>query len=62
MKKRVITGTVFALVWIALIALKWLVPGGWGALGFDALFCALSVLGCLELLRAVKGVDRKSVV
>ena len=57
MKKRVITGTVFALVWIALIALKWLVPGGWGALGFDALFCALSVLGCLELLRAVKGVS-----
>lgn len=57
MKKRVITGTVFVLVWIALVALKWLVPGGWGALGFDALFCALSVLGCLELLRAVNGVS-----
>lgn len=57
MKKRIITATVFVIAWIALVALKWLVPAGWGALGFDALFCAISVLGCLELLRAMGGVS-----
>lgn len=57
MKKRMITATVFVVVWIALVALKWLVPDGWGSLGFDALFCAIAVLGCLELLRAIKGND-----
>ncbi len=57
MKSRLITGTVYVVVWIALCALKWLTPGGWGALGFDAVFCALAVLGCLELLRAVGGVS-----
>lgn len=57
MKKRIITATVFVIVWLALVALKWLVPDGWGALGFDAVFCAISVLGCLELLRALKGVS-----
>lgn len=52
MKNRVITSIVYVLVWLALCALKWLVPGGWGSLGFDAVFCAVSVLGCLEFLRA----------
>ncbi len=56
MKQRLITGTVYVIVWIALCALKWLVPDGWGALGFDALFCAISVLGSLELLRALKNI------
>ncbi|MDE5943119.1 MAG: phosphatidate cytidylyltransferase [Clostridia bacterium] len=56
MRKRVITGVVYVLVWIVLCVLKWLVPV-WGGLGFDALFCAISVLGSLELLRAVKGVS-----
>lgn len=57
MKKRIITSVVYVVVWILLCVLKWYVPGGWGALGFDAVFCALSVLGCIEFLRAVKGVS-----
>lgn len=61
MRKRVITSVVYVLVWIVLLALKWLVPV-WGGLGFDALFCALSVLGCLELLRAVQGVTQSQKV
>ena len=56
MRNRVITSVVYVLVWIVLCALKWLVPV-WGGLGFDALFCAISVLGSLELLRAVKEVS-----
>lgn len=57
MKSRYITGAVYVLVLIALCALKWLVPSGWGALGFDAVFTAISVLGTLELLRAIGGVN-----
>ncbi len=56
MRKRVMTSVIYVLVWIVLCALKWLVPV-WGGLGFDALFCAISVIGSLELLRAVKGVS-----
>ena len=57
MKKRVITSVVYVVVLIGLIALKWLVPGGWGAIGFDALFCAISVIGSFELLRAFKNIS-----
>lgn len=57
MKKRVITGTVYVIVLLALLVLKWLVPGGYGAAGFDALFCAVSVIGCIELLNAYKDVS-----
>lgn len=54
MKKRVITSVVYVIVFIGLIAMKWLIPAGWGSLGFDALFCAISVIGCIELLNALK--------
>ena len=57
MKQRLITGTVYVIVWLALCAMKWLVPDGWGSLGFDAVFCAISILGSLELLRALKGIS-----
>ena len=43
LRARVITAVCYVLVWFALTALKWCVPGGWGALGFDAAFCAVSV-------------------
>ena len=39
---------------LGLLAMKWLVPGGWGFLGFDALFTAASIIGCIELLNAMK--------
>ena len=57
MKSRVITSVVYVVVLIALLALKWLVPAGWGSLGFDAVFCAIAIIGCLELLRATGGVS-----
>lgn len=53
MKKRVITSVVYVIVFLAMIALKWLVPAGWGAIGFDALFCVVSIIGCIELLNAL---------
>lgn len=57
MKKRVLTGTVYVILLIGLVAMHWLVPGGWGALGFDALFTAVSVIGCIELLNALKEIS-----
>ena len=61
MQKRTITAVVYVVVWIALCALKWCVPHTkvgtheeyWGALGFDAVFCAVSVIGSIEFLRAI---------
>lgn len=42
---------------LGLVALKWLVPDGWGSFGFDALFTAVSIIGCIELLNALKDVS-----
>lgn len=56
-KFRIITAVVYVVVWVALCLLKWLVPDGYGALGFDAVFCAISILGSLEFLRAIGGVS-----
>ena len=57
-QKRSITAAVYVIVWVAMCALKWCVPqgnvaGGWGSLGFDAVFCAISVIGSFEFLRAI---------
>lgn len=54
-KKRYITSIVYVAVLLLLLTFKWLVAD-WGALGFDALFCAISVIGCLEYFNAVKTV------
>ena len=64
-KKRLTTSVVYVLVTVALCALKWCVPHTntlvfgreiyWGSLGFDLLFCAISILGCLEFLRIMGG-------
>jgi phosphatidate cytidylyltransferase len=56
MKTRVMTSVVYVAILLALIALKWLIPT-WGALGFDVLFCVVSIIGCIELLRASEGVS-----
>ncbi len=58
--KRTLTSVVYVAVLIGLCAMKWLVPignvaGGWGSLGFDAVFCAIAVIGSFEFLRAVDG-------
>lgn len=50
---RYITSVVYVVVLLGLITLKWLVAD-WGALGFDALFLAISVIGCVEFFNAVK--------
>ena len=52
--KRYITSVVYVVVLVLLLLLKWLVPNNYGALGFDALFCAISIIGCLEFFNAVK--------
>ncbi len=57
MKNRVITSTVYMLAVAALCAAKWLIPDGWGALLFDALFCAVAAIGSFEILRAFGGVS-----
>ena len=57
MKNRIITGAVYVLVILALVVLKWIVPDGYGSLGFDALFCAVSVIACIEFLKAFQGVS-----
>ena len=51
--KRYITSVVYVVVLLALMTLKWLVDD-YGALGFDVLFCAIGVIGCLEFFNAVK--------
>ena len=57
LKLRIITAVIYVVCWVALCALKWMLPGGYGALGFDAVFCAVSVLGSMEFLNATKGVS-----
>lgn len=52
MRTRSITSTVYVLAVIALCAGKWLIPGGYGALLFDALFCAVAAIGAFEVIRA----------
>lgn len=60
MKKRIITGAVYLLVCLALLALKWtfyLLPAKYaeyGALGFDLMFEFVAVVGSYEFLRAIK--------
>ena len=51
--KRYITSVVYVVVLVLLLVLKKFVPV-WGALGFDALFCAISIIGCIEFFNAVK--------
>lgn len=50
---RYITSIVYVAVLFVLLVFKWLIKD-WGALGFDLLFCAISVIGCIEFLNAVK--------
>ncbi len=61
-KARTITAAVYVVLWVGLISMKWLLPsggiaGGWGALGFDAVFCAVSVIGSFEFMRAIGGIS-----
>ena len=58
MKARTVTAVGYVAVLIALVALKACVPSGFGAIGFDVLFWAISVTGAYELMRAVKCISR----
>lgn len=51
--KRYITSVVYVAVLLLLLTFKWLVAD-FGAFGFDALFCAISIIGCIEFFNAVK--------
>lgn len=67
MKKRVITGIVYVIVMIGLLALKIYTPTfishgnviDLGSLGIDILFWAISIIGSFEFLRAVGEVSEK---
>lgn len=56
MKARTLTAIVYVAVIIGLIVLKWLVPF-YGAIGYDLLFWAISVIGAYEFMRAVGGIS-----
>ncbi len=63
MKKRVITGIVYVLVMIGLIAMKIFIPVAadgleYGALGIDIMFELIAVIAALEFIRAVKDVSK----
>lgn len=57
MKKRVITGVCYVIVMVGLLVMKLLIPDvgviEYGALGFDVLFWAISVIGAYEFTRAL---------
>ncbi|MDE7082875.1 MAG: phosphatidate cytidylyltransferase [Clostridia bacterium] len=58
LQQRVITAVCYVAVWALMCALKWCVPqgnvsGGWGSIGFDLVFTAVSVIGAYEFLRAI---------
>lgn len=57
MKQRIMTCAAYIALLVGLLVMKWLLPNGWGSLGFDALFTAVSILGSLELLNALKEVS-----
>lgn len=57
LKLRIITSVVYVICWVALCAMKWTLPQGYGALGFDALFCAISIIGSMEFLNAIGGIS-----
>lgn len=57
LKARTATAIVYVVAWIVLCALKWVVPKNYGALGFDAVFCAISIIGSFEFLRAIGGIS-----
>lgn len=53
MKKRIISGTVYAALLIGFFLIKIFVPQPWGDLGFDALIYFYSLVGTFEMLRAM---------
>lgn len=57
LKLRVITSVIYVICWIGLCALKWTLPNGFGAVGFDAVFCAVSIIGSMEFLNAIGGIS-----
>ena len=52
MKARTLTSVVYVIVVAALCAAKWLIPQGYGALLFDALFLVIAAVGAFEAIRA----------
>ena len=57
LKPRILTSVIYVICWIGLCALKWTLPGGYGAIGFDAVFCAVAVIGSMEFLNAIGGIS-----
>lgn len=56
-KPRIVTAAAYLVTWVVLCALKWVVPNGYGAIGFDVAFWAISIIGSYEFLRAIGGIS-----
>ena len=57
MKARTFTAIGYLALLAALVVLKAFVPNDYGSIGFDALFCAISVIGAFEFMRALGGIS-----
>ncbi len=57
MRARTFTAIGYLALLAALVVLKAFVPNDYGSIGFDALFCAISVIGAFEFMRALGGIS-----
>lgn len=58
MKARTATAVGYVVVLVGLIAMKACIPDGYGAIGFDLLFWAISLIGAYEFMRAMGCISR----
>ena len=53
MKKRIISGAVYAVLLVSVFMIKIFVPAPWGNMGLDALIYFFSLMGTFEMVRAM---------
>ncbi len=53
MKKRIISGAVYAMLLVSVFMIKIFVPTPWGNMGLDALIYFFSLMGTFEMVRAM---------
>lgn len=60
MKKRIISGAVYAMLLAGVFMMKIFVPAPWGNMGLDALIYFFSLMGTFEMVRAMGDAISKS--
>lgn len=60
MKKRIISGAVYAMLLAGVFMIKIFVPAPWGNMGLDALIYFFSLMGTFEMVRAMGDAVSKS--